>query len=214
MLHLEVIEQAMDAADILRQTPIEDEYIFWVKLMGLRLFNGFASALNLSMTGYYQKSALVVRDLLETSWLIDLFRVNNEELVAWHTLSDAEREKQFKPWRVRKRLSKAYGTESKIRDQLYKDFCELAGHPTRKSAQMILPDEGGARNGPFFREKSLSGILVEMARVALQVSDTIGDFLNRPGYTPENWPAVYNDILIKRQQWMRLHYPGPPSSPY
>ena len=66
----------MDAVDALRQIKTDDPYLLSVQFMGLRMFNGFASALNLFTSGYYQKSAMIVRDLLETSWLIDLFRLD------------------------------------------------------------------------------------------------------------------------------------------
>lgn len=73
LLHLEVIEQAMDVAETFRQFGSSSQSMYWKRLMGLRLFNGFAAALNLTLIGYHQKSALVIRDILDTCWLIDLF---------------------------------------------------------------------------------------------------------------------------------------------
>lgn len=209
MLNLEVIGQAMTVTDALRRIKTDDPSLMWVQIMGMRIFNGFASALNLMSIGYYQKSAMIIRDLLETSWLIDLFRLDHDEIIAWNTLSEDERTAHFKPWKVRKKLNNLYGTPS-IRNELYKTLCELAGHPTPQSGFMLMPEGSGAQHGPFFDGKMLGAMLDETSRVGIQVGDTVSDFFNRPTISLEGWLPVYDQMLIKREEWTKVHYPELP----
>ncbi|WP_457299208.1 hypothetical protein [Phyllobacterium sp. P5_D12] len=207
VVNLEVIEQAMDAVDALRRIKTDDPYLQTVQMFGLRIFNGFASSLGLLTTGYYQKSAMIVRDLLETSWLIDLFRLDKTELEAWHKLGDDERRSHFKPWKVRRSLNRLYGTPDSIRDSIYKTFCELAAHPTPQSYKMLTPDLDGARSGPFFNPRAIDVMLFQTSRVGIEVCDTMADFFNRPTFSLENWDTVYSDIIAKRDEWMKVYHP-------
>ena len=72
-LHLSVIERAMDLADLLRQVPIEDEDTKVIEMLGMRMFNAFGASVKLGLSGYGQNSALIMRDILETVFLLDLF---------------------------------------------------------------------------------------------------------------------------------------------
>ena len=47
-----------------------------IQLFGIRLFNASASALALMLAGYYQNSLTLLRDLLETGFLLHYFRAN------------------------------------------------------------------------------------------------------------------------------------------
>ena len=73
-LHLCVIEQAMDLADLLRKFRTDDEDLKVVQLLGMRTFNAFGASIKLALSGYGQNSALILRDILETVFLLDLFR--------------------------------------------------------------------------------------------------------------------------------------------
>ena len=66
--HVALIEKAMDLLNLLstNPSPAEDEDTKVVRLLGMRLFNGCAGAFQLTVSGYYQLSAMVMRDLLET----------------------------------------------------------------------------------------------------------------------------------------------------
>ena len=72
-LHLSVVEAAMDFADTLRQASNDDEDSKVIKLMGMRMFNALAASLKLALSGYGQNSALIMRDILETVFLVDFF---------------------------------------------------------------------------------------------------------------------------------------------
>ena len=66
-LHLAVTEAAMDLADILRQFQTADEDLKVVQILGMRTFNAFGASIKLALSGYSQNSALILRDVLETT---------------------------------------------------------------------------------------------------------------------------------------------------
>jgi hypothetical protein len=69
-LHLDMTVHVMDLFDILRQFPTEDEDLKVIQVLGIRTFNAFASAIKLMLSGYSQKSTLILRDSNAPSWWI------------------------------------------------------------------------------------------------------------------------------------------------
>ncbi len=76
LLHLAVAEQAMDLLDVFRQISTDDEDLKVVQILGLRIFNAIASAIKLMLSGYSQTSTMLLRDILETVFLVGLFRTD------------------------------------------------------------------------------------------------------------------------------------------
>src|SRR5260370_33391528 len=72
-LHLAVTEAAMGLADMLRQFNTSDENLKVAVMLGMRTFNAFAASIKLALSGYHQNSALILRDVMETVFLLDLF---------------------------------------------------------------------------------------------------------------------------------------------
>ena len=94
-LHLVVIEAAIDLADLLRKYPTEDEDMKVIQILGMRIFNAFGASLKLALSGYGQNSALVMRDILETAFLLDLFRRDAALISCWRQADEKERRKHF-----------------------------------------------------------------------------------------------------------------------
>ena len=103
-LHLSVIEHAMDLADILRQLPTDEEDIKVVQVLGMRIFNAFGAGVKLALSGYAQNSALIMRDILETIFLMNLFNGDRATIERWRLADKKERMKNFSPIRVREAL--------------------------------------------------------------------------------------------------------------
>src|SRR5262249_3264113 len=148
-LHLHTTDRVMDLLDLFRQFRIEDENVKVIQMLGLRLFNAFACSVKLALAGYAQNSALIMRDILETIFLTDLFGGNPELIERWRTANRKQRLKEFSPVAVRDALDKRDGFTEKKREQLYYLFSELAGHPNMRSADMLRPQGMDARNAPF-----------------------------------------------------------------
>ena len=140
-LHLAVTEAAMELADVLRQCSTSDEDLKVVQMLGMRTFNAFGAALKLALSGYHQNSALVLRDVLETTFLLDLFRGDGALIERWRSAQKKDRMKDFAPVKVREALDARDGFTSKKRFEMYEMFSELAGHPNMNSHLMMRPEK-------------------------------------------------------------------------
>ena len=117
---LELIHSAYDLLPVLiRHVSCKDECELAFLRLAVRLFNSAASALKLARSGYYQPSLSLIRDVIEIQFLIDLFRRNPNELSLWVRLPAKDKEKQFKPYQVRKKLDEADGFKEQQRGRAY-----------------------------------------------------------------------------------------------
>ena len=98
-LHVRVVENAMDLADLLRQVPTDDEDMKVIQVLGMRTFNAFGASLKLALSGYSQNSALIVRDILETVFLLNLFSGDRTLIGRWRVADDRTRKRGFSPVR-------------------------------------------------------------------------------------------------------------------
>ena len=177
-IHLSAVENAMNLADILRQEKLEDDDYNVIKLLNMRIFNAFAASIKLCLSGYSQNGALIMRDIVETVFLLDLFRTDYPAVKRWRLASEKERKNEFSPIKVRLYLDKRDGFEGEKRHELYKMFCELAGHANIKSTEMLRPNKGmDARSGPFIEQTSLFATISEMGRLAVQSGDLTTVFI-------------------------------------
>jgi hypothetical protein len=184
-LHLYVTESAMEVSDILRKTGSDDEDQKVIRLLGMRCFNAFAASIKLALSGYWQVSAMILRDILETVFLLDLFQTDPKLIAEWR-MSDSQ--EKFKPYSVRNALDNRDGNSGKKRAKLYKLFCELAAHPTMKSDWMMRPvSNGDAFIGPFVTETTLEAILSEMGKLAIQAGELL-----LPYVPQDNAEAVFS----------------------
>ena len=205
-LHINIVERAMDLADMLRQFESEDEDLKVIQVLGMRTFNAFGASLKLALSGYGQNAALIMRDLIETAFLLDLFQGDRALIEQWRLADKKARMRQFAPVKVRKALDERDGFTSKKRAEIYELFSELAGHPNVKSVWMMRPEKNGdAVIGPFIETTALEAVLSEMGRLAIQVGEMMNEFF------PENWdralPARVGFAEAKKN-WLGTFYPA------
>lgn len=204
-LHLDIVEAAMDLADIFRQLDTSDKDLKVAQLLGMRTFNALGASLKLALSGYHQNSALILRDVLETVFLLNLFAGDRTLMEQWRRADKKARMKDFSPVKVRKALDARDGFTSKRRAEMYELFSELAGHPTMKSAWMMRPQkDGDAVIGPFMEATALEAVISEMGRLAVQVGEQINAFL------PTDWTRGHPARLAFAQlklQWISTFYP-------
>lgn len=204
-LHLLVIERAMDLADMFRQFETDDEDMKVAQVLGMRTFNAFSASLKLALSGYSQNSALIMRDVLETVFLLSLFK-DDRALIEQRRFADKKtRMKNFSPVKVREALDARDKTTSKKRAAMYELFSELAGHPTMKSAWMMRPQkDGDAVIGPFVEATVLGAVLSEMGRLAIQVGEVLNEFC------PADWKQALptrEGFAQAKQAWLKTFYP-------
>lgn len=202
--HAEMVEQAMNVADGLRQCETDDEDLKLIQILGIRTFNAFGASMKLCMSGYYQNAALIMRDVLETAFLIDLFRGDRSLIVKWRMADKAARLKNFKPVKVRTMLDQRDGFTERKRAAMYDLFSELAGHATMQSIAMLRPKSMDAQIGPFFDATALEAVLSEMGRLAVQVGEHLEAFL--PHSDGRAFDLRFAFATVKAR-WISTFYP-------
>ena len=201
-LHISVIVNAMNLADLFRQFPTDDEDMKAIQMLGMRTFNAFGSSVKLALSGYGQNSALIMRLILETVFLLDLLEGNRSLIERWRCADERELKTKFQPFQVRVDLDARYDCKERKRYQHYKLLSELAGHPTMKSVCMMRPQqEGNAQGMPFVELGVLKNVLFEMARLALM----FGDILDR--FFFKTWVDGHQarvDYKCARKRWLEV----------
>jgi len=180
LAHARLVESSMDLIDYFaRQYPHADEDQLTIQCLGIRLFNGTASALKLLLSGYYQSSAFQQRDLLETIFLLDYLRSNRSEIPVWRAGDAKTHRDRFRPAKIRKALDDRDGFTERKRSKAYQLLCELASHPTPTGFRMLTPVAGGnAHCGPFFEHTAMSAVLSELAKHLVQAAEVFHLFFD------------------------------------
>lgn len=182
--HLNIIERVMDLIfALLPSIRVTDEDELHLGNLGIRCFNALAASLRLMLGGYYQASALHIRDLLETTFLIDYFSTDRALVTQWRTMSDRDRKIAFKPITVRDALDKRDGFTTRKRKEAYELLCKLAGHATPEGAVMLAPDPsiGTVHCGPFLETTALDAVLSEAAKTAIQAAGAFRQVIKADG---------------------------------
>jgi len=204
ILHLQIAEGAMDLLDLLRQyEDADDEDIRTVRHLGLRMFNAQGAAIKLAMSGYFQNAALVMRDLLETVFLVDLFSTDKDSIKRWREADTSKKREEFRPINIRKALDERDGFTTEKRAEMYRMFSKLAGHPTVEGFAMLRPAGMDAQGGPFFDPTALIATLAELGRLAVQVGETALRYL------PEDYEKATparEKFGISRDAWVDTFY--------
>lgn len=172
--HLDITERAMDVMDMLRQHYHGDDDQRAISHLAMRSFNHLASAWKLTSTGYYQAAGLLLRDLVETTYLVNAFHEDRSLVSRWLTADRRTRLRDFSPFAIRKILEDAAGQGRSRREQIYNKFSNLAGHPTPDGFAMLRPNGMDAHIGPFSDATALRALLEEMGMLAVQAGFTFG----------------------------------------
>jgi hypothetical protein len=155
----------------------EEELI--IQFLGARLYNSIVAALNLLLSGYYQCTTMIQRDILETGFLIDYFSKFRAEILKWKVCSEDERKKFFGPAKIRTKLDEWYGFKSQKRKQAYQLLCSLASHPSFQGFKLISKNKL-VRLGSFFDEKLLRETLEELVKRVPLITIHFIDFFEIP----------------------------------
>jgi hypothetical protein len=202
--HLTMIERCMDLIHVLLpDTSVRDDDQLTVGNLGIRVFNALASSLKLSLSGYYQAAAAHLRDILETTFLLDYFTTDLILITRWRTLPERERKNAFKPVTVRTALDKRDGFTSRKRAEAYDVLSRLAGHATPEGFVMLTPQPGGTNVhcGPFLEPTALLAVLAEAAKVSLQAAGAFRVLI--ASRTLDQYQASV-DFMDAEADWMEM----------
>lgn len=206
-LHAKAVEGAVSTLRyyILRDGHRDEDDLF-IRALGIRMANALTGAMTLLLAGYYQLSAMVTRDLVETSFMLEYFSLDRARLTRWRTCSDKERKTEFKPVAIRTELDKHHKHEGLKRAGAYELFSQLAGHPHPKGFAMLKGKDDLLQCGPFFDPKATLATLSELAKQSVAAGESFQalftqssreDYENKHGY------------FILRGRWLERFYNRP-----
>jgi hypothetical protein len=169
-LHARMIERAMNMLNFMsKRRPHAEEDELVLQMLAARLFNSGASAMKLLMGGYYQSTVMVMRDILETTFLLDYFHSNRDQIAVWRACDEKKRNREFGAMKVRIALDDRDGYTERKREAAYNLLCQLGTHPTYTGFQMLQSKGSNLVNvGPFFEPASLDAVLSELAKTVMQ----------------------------------------------
>jgi hypothetical protein len=162
--HWNLVAEAMNAIWAFTNDHVhgsEDELA--LQLLGIRLFNAAGSSIKLAMAGYYQGAFAHVRDVIETSFLVDYLSTYPAEIDEWRRADQKKRMSQFGAARIRNALDKRDGYTSGERKRIYGIFSEYATHASYSGVTLTTTGPANmAQVGPFFDGQKLRSWLGEM----------------------------------------------------
>jgi hypothetical protein len=169
LLHLDALERSMNLIHYFAlswQTKDTDDEA--LQILGTRLFNGAGASIKLLLSGYYQAAASLARELLETSFLVDLLANDRGAIRKWWQASDEDRRKSFQPRHIREALDKRDKLTSSARAKHYRLLSTVASHPTPVGFRMLRRGPNDPVNfGPFFNAETLHAVLSELGKIVV-----------------------------------------------
>lgn len=197
-----IIQESLNLIfDLTKSYKSQNDNELTIQYIGIRLFNSIVVSLKLLLSGYYQASATIQRDILETGFLLDYFLSNQEKIEEWKKSTNKGRNQKFKPVIIREALDKRDGFKEKKRMRAYQLLCEIAAHPTYPGFQMVSP-KGLGELGPFFDKKYLKATIEELSlRVPLFVIIYLSHFKK----LPTDFLKARTDYLLHLKSWAQKY---------
>jgi hypothetical protein len=175
-----------------------------LQYLGVRLFNAAGASIKLATVGYYQKAFHQVRDILETSFLVDYLSTYPEKIDDWRRADKKNRIAQFGPGVIRNALDKRDGYTSGERKRFYDLISEAASHPTHAGIALTAtgPDNL-VQVGPFFDQKKLR---VWLQEIVLRLSPAALHLMSDAGGNDLGFLAARMHYLeVARSWWSKYH---------
>lgn len=170
----------MDLLDVLARGQVEvDDDGRAIQHIGIRAFNGFATAWQLMSTGYFQVAAMVQRDLIETISLANYFHHFPEQLKIWRSADRKQLVRDFGPAQVRKALDAQAAIGKSRREAIYFKFCSLAAHACVEGFAMLRPAGMDSHVGPFMDHPALRALLEKQGQLAAQAGLAFAGYLDQ-----------------------------------
>lgn len=151
-----------------------------IQTLAIRLLNTIGAADEMLVQGYHQQVAILVRDIMECSFLLDLFSRKPEHLQPWIDLGTEAGKKVYSPIAVRILLEKMDGPEAAVRQRLYSFYSSHGTHPNAKGILFIAPNNA-VELGPFADPHHLIALTGDMTRLSVLAATHLGRWLTLSG---------------------------------
>jgi hypothetical protein len=197
-----IIQESLNMIfDVTKFYKTEDKMELTIQYIGARFFNSIVTAIKLMLSGYYQSSVMLQRDIVEIGFLLDYFLSDKSKIEDWKKSSTKERMDQFSPASVRKALDDRDSFQGKKRQEIYKLMSEVATHPTYAGFKLLAPD-GQVHLGPFFHVEYLKHLVHELA---LRVPHFAVVYIRHFENLPSTFLKVRVEFLAKIKNWAQKY---------
>jgi hypothetical protein len=178
--HFAAIEASMTVMErLVTSYPYNGEDELTIHLLGIRLFNSAAGAVQSLTAGYYQNCVMLQRDILEVAFLLDYFHSNPASVAEWRGCDEKERNQKFSAFKVRTALDNRDGFTEKKRMQAYSTLCTLGAHASYPGFEFLRPTAGGEPHcGPYFADRALDATAAELAKLCVTAARTFTLFFD------------------------------------
>lgn len=178
-----------------------------IQYVGIRLFNALSVSLRLMLSGYYQISFAIQRDIIEMYFLLDYLLYSPGKITEWKNSGNEERIKNYSPGKIRDILDKRDRLINKKREKKYKMFCEYAAHVSYAGNKLLAP-KGLGEIGPFFDDKYLKSCFTDLIENSFYaVLLFMGHFKN---IKDKNILKLKTDFLKEIADWYKERYKAEP----
>ena len=204
--HLAMTECTMDLLNVfvLKQLETSDDGRT-IQHLGIRVFNAFGSAWKLAASGYYQNATMLLRDIVETTFLVDYFSIFPAKVSAWRLVDQTPKGwQQFKPAAIRAALDKHAGKGKSRRGDVYSMFSSLGGHASITGFAMLRPKGNDSVLGPYFDPTALRALLEEHGKWSAMAGVTFAPFVS---LTTEPAISVARRFFVETMEYSG-HYLG------
>lgn len=135
-----------------------------VKYIASRIFNFGIVSYRSAISGYYQVSFSLMREFMESQFLLDFFGSNRSEIKRWKNADEKTRKNDFSPRNLYKMLDQRDNFTGEQRKKQYQRFCENAAHVSYKGFKLLTNTDNKVEAGFFLDEKKLISSLAELSR--------------------------------------------------
>jgi len=111
----------------------------------------------------------MIRDLMECSFLLDLFSRRPEQLQAWMDLGLKAGDKVFSPYAVRMQLEELDGPRADVRRNQYKFYCGYGAHVNAAGVTYVAIGNA-IQIGPFPDQQRLIGLTHDLTLLSVMAS--------------------------------------------
>lgn len=174
-----------------------------LQYIGIRLFNSFSVAFQLTLKGYYQISYSVQRDIVEVAFLLDYFNYFPSKISDWKSSTNTERQRNYGPKVIRDILDSRDKLTNKAREKRYKAHCEYATHVSFSGNRLIAPNNRG-EIGSFFNEKFLKMCFRDLIENVLYSASLF--ILNFKDVKDKNILMLTHEFLKKLSNWFEKRF--------
>ena len=167
----------------------------------IRLVNVAFSAVKLALSGYYQQSMALSRDITETGFLVHYLTKVPSEMPIWRNATEKERKERFSPVKVRIALDRLDGSVDLNRAKVYAAASELGAHVSPRGFNLLRSDNV-VMVGPFFEADYLRLCVRELFMRLCPVTHIISNYLVN---LPDELKTFNRDFMQNFIEVARLH---------